>query len=575
MIPSNTNTLNVTVLDSITRSPIQGVAVTRNGATICNNVQDNLTNALGVCTGTNQNAGSVTLSALKDGYEPTTATASIVSRDSDVIILMRPNFFMVNITDGSGNALSGATINYGANWINSCNENPIGTFKCAALTTSASPLKISKGNLVEYISAYTGTGPLSVVLNQADTVLGAPGQLTVNVVDQNNVAVTDATININNDVACILDSGVCKKSELTVGQYLIQASKGGETGFMTVSMTAETQTKATIVVRTIASAANFTISVFDSSGTNGISGASVTTANGACTSPSSNHIFTCSGMSLIPTSFLIHKDGFSDAYVNGTPTTSLNGSVNVILNKNKNGLTVKVVDATSTSTPLQNAVVSGCISDVNTEGKTDLDGNCTKSGVAIGTLPIQISLTNYETAFASVTISSTGDTSLTVALRPKNPKIYFNIFDSRTGKPIEATVTGVATDPYTCALGGCSVLPSAKGVLTFSVANVTSGYLSATATVAYIGYPVALNFYLTQVSTLTVNFTQTKTPPDALTVSISGFSGAPFSCTATSTCSISNLPFGYYNVTATNADRTTTLTGSISVNAVSTSVTLQ
>ena len=567
MIPSNTNTLNVTVLDSISRSAIQGVAVTRDNATVCNNEQDNVTNALGACTGTNQNAGSVRLNASKVGYETTTATASIISRDSDVIILMRPTSILLSVYDSAGASLSGVTVSYGTNWSNSCTEAPTGTFTCPNLTTAATPLKISKDSnyVSQYISAYLGTGPLSIVLNR----VASPGTLTVNVVDQNNNAVSGTTIKID-DVECTQVSNICTKTGLAAGQYLIQASKDGENGYMTISMTAEATTKVIIVVRTLPTAATTSFSLYDSSD-QPVPVATVTPSSGSCATTDTSGTYNCSGLLLIPTAFRIDAEGFDSIFVNTTPTTASNGSVKVILSRKVatvNTLNVTVVDATSPTTFLAGAIVNQCVSTSNSNGTTDANGMCTKSDIAVGPLPVEVSKTDYEPAYTTVTISSTGQTSLKVALRPTNAKIYFNIFDSRTGQPLEATVTGVSVDPYVCASGACSISPSAKGVLSISVANIAGGYLTANATVGYLGYPVVLNLYLTPISTLTVTFPEFS---PSVTVTVSG--STTYTCTGLSasstSCIISNLPYGYYTLTSNSGKA-----GSVSVYQPNSSVDL-
>jgi hypothetical protein len=100
-------------------------------------------------------------------------------------------------------------------------------------------LKVSKnGYISQYISAYTGTGPVSVTLTAEAS---GPGTLTVTIVDQTDTLVTAPVVTINGE-SCTVVSSVCTKTGLTVGQYLVSASKSGENGFATVSMTADAST---------------------------------------------------------------------------------------------------------------------------------------------------------------------------------------------------------------------------------------------------------------------------------------------------------------------------------------------
>jgi len=184
-----------------------------------------------------------------------------------------------------------------------------------------------------------------------------------------------------------------------------------------------------------------------------------------------------------------------------------------------------------------------------------------------------LSLANYETAYASVTISSTGPTSLTVALRPTNVPIRFNIYDSRTGALVTADILGVAASSTSCAGGSCAITPSTKTDKSVTISS--TGYRSATATVAYNGYPVTMNIYLIPVSTLTVNFPAVSVPPTTTggfttTVTVT-LTGTTYTCSGTTSCTISDLPYGFYNVTTSaNSGKS----GTASVYSSSSSTTL-
>jgi hypothetical protein len=522
---------------------------------------------------------TVTASSNNNIFEDNFANVSISPLGgTSATIAMRPktNAITVNVYDTSGSVLIGAAVKYGSGWSSSCTGT--GPFNCSGLTSSSIPIRVSKtGFISQYVSAYTGTGPISVVLVAEPTPPGSPGDLTVTVVDQANNAVTGASVSVtdssNTDLTCTLVANVCTKTGLSVGQYLVSASKAGENGFATVSMTAEVTTSVKIVVRSISAAptaADFTLSVLNSSGS-GISSATITASSGSCSSADSSGNYTCTGLSLAPTSFKIEKTNYDTAYVNVTPTSSTGGHARVILATTPavvattNTLNVNVVDV-STGTPLSGVTVNQCSSTTNASGE------CSGTSLAVGPLSIVVSLANYETTYSTVSISSTGPTSLKVALRPVNAKISFNIYDSRTGALITASISIDAASAVSC-VNNCSLSVSGQG--NKSITITASGYRSATATVAYLGSPVSLNFYLIPVSTLTVNFPSVSIPSTTVagfttTVTVT-LTGTSYTCSGTTSCTIGDLPYGFYNITTSaNSGKT----GSASVYSVTSTSTL-
>jgi hypothetical protein len=353
----------------------------------------------------------------------------------------------------------------------------------------------------------------------------------------------------------------------------VSASKSGENGFATVSMTAEASTSVKIVVRSVSaapSAADFTLSVLNSSGS-GITGATITASAGTCTSTTPAGSYACSGLSLVPTSFKIEKINYNTAYLNVTPTSSTGGHAQIILVTTPatvattNTLNVNVVDI-STGSALTGVTVNHC------SLVTNSSGDCSGTSLAVGPLSVVVSLANYETTYSTVSISSTGPTSLKVALRPVNAKISFNIFNSRTGALVTANVSIASATAETCT-GSCSLSVSGQG--NKSVSITAAGYLTATATAAYLGSPVALNFYLVPVSTLTVTFAavtvpSTTSPGFTTTVTVS-LSGTSYTCSGTTSCTIGELPYGFYNITTSaNSGKS----GTASVYSSSSSATL-
>ena len=518
------------------------------------------TTTSGSCTFSSVSIGQITATATSGSniFEANYANVSISPLSgTSATIALRPktDAITVNVFDTSGSALVGASVKFGSGWTSPCTGT--GPFTCSGLTSSSIPLRISKtGYISQYISAYTGTGPISVTLVAEAS---GPGTLTVTVVDQTGALVTTPAVEINGGT-CVVLLSVCTKTGLDPGQYLVSASKAGENGFATVSMTAETSTSVKIVVRSVSSAANFTLSVLNSSGT-GVSGATVAASSGTCTSTITSGSSTCSGLSLIPTWFKIEKTGFDTAFVNVTPTSSTGGQARIVLiatAATSNTLNVNVVDVT-TGLSLSGVFVDQCTAITNGTG------DCSKTNISVGPLSVVLSLTNYETAYAAVTISSTGPTSLKVAMRPNNAPISFNIFDSRSGLPITANVSIAAGTPVSC-VGNCSI--SVTGFESKAITITSSNYRNATATVAYLGLPVYLNFYLVPVSTLTVNYESASIPPTEVTVTLSG---TTYTCTGATSCTISDVPYGFYNVT-TSANSGET--GTASVYSSSSSTTL-
>lgn len=522
---------------------------------------------------------TVTATSFSNIFEESYANVSISPLGgTSATISLRPktDSITVNVYNTAGSALSGAAVNYGSGWSSSCSGT--GPFTCSGLTTSSIPLRVSNpGYISQYISAYTGTGPISVVLTAEATPPGAPGALTVTVVDQTDAAVSGALVTVVNstgtDQSCTPVGNVCTKSGLAVGQYLVSASKSGENGFATVSMTAEASTSVKIVVRSVSaapSAADFTLSVLDSSGS-GITGATITASAGTCTSTTPAGSYACSGLSLVPTSFKIEKINYNTAYLNVTPTSSTGGHAQIILVTTPatvattNTLNVNVVDI-STGSALTGVTVNHC------SLVTNSSGDCSGTSLAVGPLSVVVSLANYETTYSTVSISSTGPTSLKVALRPVNAKISFNIFNSRTGALVTANVSIASATAETCT-GSCSLSVSGQGNKSISI--TAAGYLTATATAAYLGSPVALNFYLVPVSTLTVTFAavtvpSTTSPGFTTTVTVS-LSGTSYTCSGTTSCTIGELPYGFYNITTSaNSGKS----GTASVYSSSSSATL-
>ena len=547
------------------------------GSTITDNItvavpnQTSCSTSTGTCTFANVALGQITVTASSSGslYETNFANVSISPLSgTSATIALRPktDAITVNIFDTSGSALAGASVSFGTGWTSTCTGT--GPFTCSGLTSASIPLRISKaGYISQYISAYTGTGPVSVSLAAEAS---GPGTLTVTIVDQADTLVAAPVVTINGE-SCTVVSSICTKTGLAVGQYLVSASKAGENGFATVSMTAAAATSVKIVVRSVTAAptaADFTLSVLNSSGT-GITGAIITASSGTCTTTVASGSSTCSGLSLTPTSFKIEKTGFDTAFVNVTPTSSTGGQAQIVLIASaatSNTLNVHVVDVT-TGLPLSGVSVDQCTA------ATDANGDCSKTNIAVGSLAVALSLTNYETAYATVTISSTGPTSLTVALRPTNVPIRFNVYDSRTGALLAADILGVAASSTNCAGGSCAITPSTK-----TDKNVTislTGYRAATATVAYNGNPVTLNIYLIPVSTLTVNFPAVSIPPTTTggfttTVTVT-LTGTTYTCSGETSCTISDLPYGFYSITTSaNSGKS----GTASVYSSSSSTTL-
>ena len=547
------------------------------GSTITDNItvavpnQTSCSTSTGTCTFANVALGQITVTASSSGslYETNFANVSISPLSgTSATIALRPktDAITVNIFDTSGSALAGASVSFGTGWTSTCTGT--GPFTCSGLTSTSIPLRISKaGYISQYISAYTGTGPVSVSLAAEAS---GPGTLTVTIVDQADTLVAAPVVTINGE-SCTVVSSICTKTGLAVGQYLVSASKAGENGFATVSMTAAAATSVKIVVRSVAAAptaADFTLSVLNSSGT-GITGAIITASSGTCTTTVASGSSTCSGLSLTPTSFKIEKTGFDTAFVNVTPTSSTGGQAQIVLIASaatSNTLNVHVVDVT-TGLPLSGVSVDQCTA------ATDANGDCSKTNIAVGPLAVALSLTNYETAYATVTISSTGPTSLTVALRPTNVPIRFNVYDSRTGALLAADILGVAASSTNCAGGSCAITPSTK---TDKNATISlTGYRSSTATVAYNGNPVTLNIYLIPVSTLTVNFPAVSIPPTTTggfttTVTVT-LTGTTYTCSGETSCTISDLPYGFYSITTSaNSGKS----GTASVYSSSSSTTL-
>lgn len=550
------------------------------GSTITDNItvavpnQTSCSTSTGTCTFANVAIGQITVTASSSGslFETNFANVSISPLSgTSATIALRPktDAITVNVFDTSGSALAGASVSFGAGWTSSCSGT--GPFTCSGLTTSSIPLRVSKAGYVsQYISAYTGTGPVSVTLAAEAS---GPGTLTVTIVDQTDTLVTAPVVTINGE-SCTVVSSVCTKTGLAVGQYLVSASKAGENGFATVSMTATAATSVKIVVRSVAAAptaADFTLSVLNSSGT-GISGATITASTGNCTTTVASGSSTCSGLSLTPTSFKIEKTGFDTAFVNVTPTSSTGGQAQIVLIATpatvatSNTLNVNVVNV-QTGAPLSGVSVDQCTT------VTDASGNCSKTNIAVGPLAVVLSLTNYETAYAAVTISSTGPTSLTVALRPTNAPIRFNVYDSRTGALLAADIIGVAASSTSCAGGNCAITPVTKEDRNVTISS--TGYRSATATVAYSGYPVTLNIYMTPVSTLTINFPAVSIPSTTTggfttTVTVT-LTGTTYTCSGNTSCTISDIPYGFYNITTSaNSGKS----GTASVYSSSSSTTL-
>jgi hypothetical protein len=528
----------------------------------------------GTCTFSTVALGQITVTASSSAnqYETNFANVSISPLSgTSATIALRPktDAITVNVVDTSGSALAGASVSFGMGWTSSCTGT--GPFTCGGLTSSSIPLKVSKtGYISQYISAYTGTGPVSVTLTAEAS---GPGTLTVTIVDQTDTLVTAPVVTINGE-SCTVVSSVCTKTGLTVGQYLVSASKSGENGFATVSMTADASTAVKIVVRSVSAAptaADFTLSVLNNSGI-GISGVDITASSGTCSQTVASGSSTCSGLSLAPTSFKIEKTGFDTAYVNVTPTSSTGGQARIVLLATaaviatSNTLNVNVVDVT-TGSALSGVSVDQCTSTTNGTG------DCSKTNISVGPLSVVLSLANYETAYASVTISSTGPTSLTVALRPTNVPIRFNIYDSRTGALVTADILGVAASSTSCAGGSCAIPPSTKTDKSVTISS--TGYRSATATVAYNGYPVTLNIYLIPVSTLIVNFVAVSIPSTTTggfttTVTVT-LTGTTYTCSGETSCTISDLPYGFYNITTSaNSGKS----GTASVYSSSSSTTL-
>ena len=538
-----------------------------NGNTITDSIivdvpgQTSCTTVSGACTFTNVDLGQITVTAsnIDSKYETSYANVAISPvSNTTATIALRPktDAITVNVFDTSGSALAGASVSFGTSWTSSCTGT--GPFTCSGLTSSSIPLRVSKdGYIKQYISAYTGTGPVSVTLI-ADP---APGSLTLTVVDQANQSIANPIITVVNAAGtsqtCTVDansSNVYACPNLGVGQYLVSASKDGENGFGTVSMTSGSSTSVKIVVRSVSAAptaAAFTLSVFDPS-FGKISGATIEVKpdGGSCSATSTSGDYLCTGLSLVPTSFRVSKDPTYDAtYVNVTPTSSTGGFARVVLPAtlaSTNTLTVTVRDAT-TSGLLSGVAVTNCSTETNASGV------CSGTGLAVGPVSITATKDKYEPAYASVTISSTGVTSLTIAMRPTDSPFYFNIYDSRTGALVTADVLGVAATKTICTAGNCDITPSTKTNKNITIS--ADGYRSATATVAYNGYPVTLTIYLTPVANLTINFpAMTETPSTTIasynTVTIS-ISGTSYSCTGTTTCSILEVPYGTYNFVAT------------------------
>ncbi len=551
-----------------------GITVAVPGETSCSTTS-------GTCTFSTVALGQITVTATSNSniFEENYANVSISPLGgTSATISMRPktNAITVNVYNTSGSVLSGAAVKFGSSWTSSCTGT--GPFTCSGLTSSSIPLRVSKtGYISQYISAYTGTGPASVVLTAEAAPPGAPGALTVTIVDQSGTAVSDASVTVvdsaGSDQSCTLVGNVCTKSGLAVGQYLVSASKSGENGFATVSMTAEASTSVKIVVRSLSAAptaADFTLSVLNSSAS-GISGATITPSSGSCSATTPAGSYTCTGLSLAPTYFKIEKTTYDAAYVNVTPTSSTGGHAQIILATTPavvattNTLNVNVVDV-STGTALSGVTVNQCSS------ITNASGDCSGTSLAVGPLSVIVSLANYETTYATVSISSTGPTALKVALRPVNAKISFNIYDSRTGALITASISIDAASAVSC-VNNCSLSVSGQG--NKSITITASGYRNATATAAYLGSPVSLNFYLIPVSTLTVNFPTVNIPSTTVagfttTVTVT-LTGTNYTCSGTTSCTIIDLPYGFYNITTSaNSGKS----GSASVYSVTSTSTL-
>ena len=538
----------------------------------------------GDCTFNNVALGQITVTASSatSDYETSYANVAISSLGAtSATITMRPKAksIIVKVLDTSGANLSGATVNYGSGWSESCAVTNPNTFTCSGLTSSSIALKVSKGTeyVPQYISAYPGTGPVSVVLSATPAAPSAPETLTVTVRDQNDNLVDSPTVKVDG-TDCSVASSVCTKTGLAAGQYLVSASKAGEYGYATISMTSGSSTSVTIVVRSVSAApiaSDFTMSILNSSD-GSITDASFTIEpSGSCTAAGSS--YTCSGLSLKPTSFMIQSASglYNKTYVNVTPTASSGGFAKVILSTipaavaTINTLNVTVVDAT-TSGLLSGVAVTNC------SAVTTASGNCTGTGLAVGPLSISATLTGYyEPAYTTVTISSSGPTSVTIAMRPVNATISFNIYDARTGVLLTGGVSIQSASPPESCAGSCSIAVSGNG--NKSVVITAENYRNATATVAYLGSPVTLNFYLIPISSLTITFPAitipTSTSPGAPTLVTASISGTSYSCTGASssatTCVINDLPFGFYNIT-TNTGKS----GSASVYSITASTTL-
>lgn len=539
-----------TIVDT-SGNAIQGASVTGSGLTA-------LTDASGSYALNDVPGGAVTLVASAAGFSPATETVTATTGNTVAAPTMALASNLGNVIGkvmAAANApIAGATVTFGGG---TAITDSTGSFSFTNIPAGTIQLVASASGFQSVIQNVTVTGGNTTTANFILAVANnAPGTVTGTVTNiQTHGVIVGASVKWNTTSATSNSGGVYSIANVAGGTQTVTASAAGYLPVSTpVNVDGETSTL------------NFQLS------TAGILNVTVVNSGG---SPVNGALVSLSG-GQIPTSLTgatnasgVYSSGWipigaytvSSGSVSETATVSTGKTTSITITQSSGPTTGTItgVVTNSSGTALSGATVSsGGIS-----ATTQANGTYSLANVPAGAQTVTASLTGYQTATQSVTLTAGGTSTTNFSLTQASST------GTLTGK-ITNIATGSVLSGATVKWGSMAVSTNAGGIYTIS--NVTSGnqsltasatgYLARNSTVNVVGGATAtLNIQLSAAGIIAVKAVNASgtTDPGA-TVTIKGgeiSTTVPGTTNASGAFSSSWIPIGTYTVTISESGHTT------------------
>lgn len=457
-----------TVSDAQTRAPLPS-------ATVSYSAGSSTSMSSGGYSLTNVTEGTYTVTASASGYSSLSQSISVgpgAAVIHDFALAPLPGGITGTVTDSlTGKPIGSASVSTGNVTATSASN---GSYTLSNLTEGSYTVTASvAGYQSVSVSATVNPG---VTTQQALALTPLPGSVLGTVSDSTTtLAISGATVSINNGTTTTDANGAYNLANLTEGSYSLTISASGyftQTQSVTVQPGSATRRDVALVPLT------GTIGGIVADSVTGlpVAGARLSTGSSSAVSDTTGSYLIAD---LPPGPYLLTTS--ATGYTTQSQTVNVSSgartSVNLSLAPLPGTITGIVRDATTSATLAGATVAYSGGSTI-----TDSTGRYSLTGVIEGSYSLSASLANYQPATSQVTVGPGATTAQDAALAPVPGTITGVVTGADTAKPIGASVTAGSVTASTDASGSYSVTGLPEGAVTLSAS--APGYATQTMSIA-------------------------------------------------------------------------------------------